>query len=322
MIGGFLIEHLLKSGATIAGRRVVVNKLVRRETERDDEIFYDISKGYIDEAKLEGCDAVIHLAGESLMGPVGGPKAKTGWFSQFESAVEKWTPEKRAAIRDSRVKSTRLIAGALKSLKTPPSAFLCASGIGYYGTQSGDEKKGENYPPGTGFLAELSREIEQEASEAGSCCRVCPLRFGAVLGARGGMLKGMLPAFQMRVGGSLGSGKQWLSWISLHDAARAMLFLLENPSASGPVNLTSPNPVRNEDFTAALHEQLHPSAWFLLNVSTPAGILRHFVGDVADELMLASQRVIPDSLENLGFSFTHSNIDYALEWAIQDKAAV
>jgi uncharacterized protein len=240
---------------------------------------------------LEGLAGAIHLSGSNL-------------------AAKRWTPGYKREIISSRVDSTRALAVTLAALKQKPPVLLVASAVGIYGNR-GDEMLDESSAPGTGFLAGLCREWEeaaQPAVEAG--IRVVHLRFGVVVGTRSnpGMLARVFRIFEAGLGGRIGSGKQWMSWISLTDLVDAVFFLLEHPAISGSVNVTAPNPVTNEQFTRTLAHELHRPAVF----PVPAAALRLAFGEMADEALLASTRAYPSRLTAAGFEFSHPAIDEAL----------
>lgn len=242
---------------------------------------------------LEGLGAAVHLSGASVAG-------------------HRWTTAYKQELAASRVQSTQALAQLLASLRHPPQALLVASAVGLYGDR-GEELLDESSPAGVGFLAQLCKEWEaaaQPAADAG--IRVVNLRLGVVLGRGEGALAAMLPAFRLGLGGRLGTGRQWMSWISLEDAIRAILFGIDTPGLAGPVNLTAPNPVRNAEFTRALGHQLKRPA--VLPVPTTA--LRLAFGRMADEALLASARVVPQKLMAADFSFTHETIDQALAAAL------
>jgi len=241
---------------------------------------------------LGGLSAAIHLSGANV-------------------AAHRWTRAYKREMTASRVDTTRVLAAALASLHRPPEVLLVASAVGIYGDR-GDELLNENSDPGSGFLASLCEQWEAAADPARQAgIRVVHLRFGVILG-RGGALARMLPIFRLGLGGPLGSGKQWMSWISLDDAIAAILFALATPSVAGPVNLTAPNPVTNAEFTRALARQLHRPAI----LPAPAFALRLALGQMADEALLASARVLPAKLTAAGFEFAHPTIERALEAAL------
>ena len=236
---------------------------------------------------VSGFHSLIHLSGEGVAG--------------------RWTGAKKKRIRDSRVVSTQNLARALAQATTRPSTFVCASAIGYYGDR-GDEVLTEESPSGDGFLASVCREWEAAtlpASEAG--IRVANLRTGIVLSRNGGALKPMLIPFRLGLGGRIGSGRQWWSWIQVFDLVSAVMHILEN-EIRGPVNLTSPNPVRNLEFTEALARSLRRPA--ILPV--PAWPLRFALGGFAEEGALASTRALPAKLATSGFQFRYPDLESAL----------
>ena len=238
--------------------------------------------------ELENFNAVFHLSGANV--------------------AHRWTGARRREIVRSRVESTRVLCERLAVLHNPPRVLLCASAVGIYGDR-GDEELTEQSPPGTGFLADTCRRWEaatRKAEEAG--IRVVHLRFGVVLDRRGGALAKMLPPFRFGLGGRLGSGRQWMSWISLRDVVRAALFLMEHDDLAGCFNLTAPNPVTNRTFTNALGHALHRPA--ILPV--PEFALRAAFGAMADEGLLASCRALPSRLQQAGFIFEHHDIETTL----------
>jgi uncharacterized protein (TIGR01777 family) len=250
------------------------------------------SSPFSDTEPLESLTAAIHLSGANV-------------------AAHRWTAAYKREIWRSRVESTRTLATALATLNDPPQALLVASATGFYGDR-GDEFLDENYGPGSGFLADTCREWEAAAQPAVNAgIRVVHLRFGVVLGA-GGALAKMLPVFRLGLGGRLGSGRQWMSWISLDDVVAAILFALDTPALSGPLNLTAPNPVTNAEFTRALGRAVHRPAIF----PAPAFALRLALGAMANEALLASARVVPSRLTSAGFQFAHPTINAALAAAL------
>lgn len=254
-----------------------------RRVDSDERDGWNNATGAIRLPNDERADAVIHLAGEPVAGI--------------------WTEAKKRAIVDSRDAPTRRLAEHLAAVPAPPEVFICASAIGIYGNR-GDEVLDEGSPAGTGFLAEIVAKWEsatEPAKEAG--IRVVNSRFGIVLSKKGGALAASLPAFKLGLGATLGSGSQWQSWISLSDTVRALIHILEH-DIDGPVNLVAPNPVTNTDFTRALGAQLQRPA--LLNV--PAFILRTALREAADEMLLASYRVLPKVLNESGFVWDQSTI--------------
>jgi uncharacterized protein (TIGR01777 family) len=246
--------------------------------------------GSIDAGALEGAHAVVHLAGAGL-------------------GDRRWSAVRRAEIVSSRVQATSVLARALAELSRPPTVLVSASAVGFYGSR-GDEELTEDSAPGHGFLAQLCREWEdatEPVTEAG--VRVVRLRSGVVLSPHGGALARQLPLFRLGVGGRLGSGRQWLSWISLSDEVGAILRAIVDPALHGPLNATAPAPVTNRDFTAALGRALHrPTV-----LAVPGIALKIALGpDLAAEMVLAGQRVLPARLTGAGYRFDHPDIDTAL----------
>jgi len=242
---------------------------------------------------LENVSAAIHLSGSNV-------------------AAHRWTPAFKREITDSRVQSTHALSTTLAALRNPPQTLLVASAAGIYGNRN-DQLLDETSALGSGFLAQVCQDWEaaaQPAVQAG--IRVVHLRFGVVIGPGQGALGKMLPIFRLGLGGPLGSGRQWMNWISLADAVSAILFLLETPAIEGPVNLTSPSPVTNAQFTRALAHAIHRPAF----LPAPAFALRLALGEMADEALLSSARVYPSKLISAGFQFAHPTLDSALDAAL------
>ncbi len=232
-------------------------------------------------------DAVVHLAGETV--------------------GQRWTPEAKRRIRESRADGTRRLVAELAKLERPPRVLISASAVGFYGSR-GDEALTEASAPGSGFLAEIGAEWEQAACAAAALgTRVVLLRFGVVLGRGGGTLVRMLPAYKLGLGGRMGDGRQWLSWIHMEDALRLVEFTLAAGGLAGPVNATAPNPVTNAEFTRALASALHRPAF----LPAPAFALRLLLGEMAG-LVLDSQRVLPRAALDAGFSFRYPELPAAL----------
>ncbi len=282
LIGSGLLPLLKSKGHS-------VTRLVRSKTgSPEEEILWNPVARVIDSKRLEGFDAVIHLGGEPIFG--------------------RWTPEKKAQIRDSRVKGTRFLAESASQLAHPPKIFLCASAIGIYGDR-GSETLSEESAPGTGFLAETGIAWEKACEPAAQKgLRVVNLRTGVVLTAKGGALKKMLPPFRFGVGGVLGTGQQVMSWISLPDELGAIHHALTTESLRGPVNLVAPNPVTNREFTKALGSALHRPTF----IPVPAFVVHLLFGEMGQELLLASTRVEPKRLKSTGYRFQHPDLDTAL----------
>ncbi len=267
--------------------------LVRRSP-REDEVQWD-PRLPLDPAKLEGCDAVVHLAGKNIAG--------------------RWTEKFKQEVLESRAVGTRTLAtAAAESFQRTgqPRAFVSASGVGYYGNR-GDEVLTEGSAAGEGFLAEVCKQWEaatDPARDAG--VRVVNLRIGVVLARDGGALKPMLPPFRLGLGGRVGSGRQWWSWVALDDVIGAMLLALQNDSLQGPVNVVAPSPVRNAEFVKALGKELHRPTIFPL----PEFVIRGVMGEMGEELLLTSARAGPRKLQAAGYKFRHANLDSALHAAL------
>jgi uncharacterized protein (TIGR01777 family) len=281
-IGAALVPSLRMRGCH-------VTRLVRRGTAGDDRIPWDPTQPVSPEL-VSGFDAVIHLAGETIVG--------------------RWTEAKRARIKDSRVLGTRHLSQALAQAKKQPRVLISSSAIGFYGNR-GDEVLREDSAPGLGFLSEVCREWEaatRSASAAG--IRTAHLRTGIVLSADGGALPGMLPPFKLGVGGRLGSGRQWWSWVHVQDLVGAMHHILQSDLIEGPVNGVAPGPVTNLEFTKTLGAVLSRPTIF----PVPEFALRLVLGtDAANELLLASQRVEPARLVSSGYPFQYSDLKKALQ---------
>jgi uncharacterized protein (TIGR01777 family) len=241
---------------------------------------------------FEGCDAVINLAGESIAG--------------------RWTAPKKQLIRDSRVLGTKNLVNALAQLSSRPKVLISASAIGYYGDR-GEETLTEDAAPGSDFLAQVCRDWENEALKAESLgMRVVRLRIGLVLGRGGGTLQALLPLFRVGLGGPLGSGRQWWSWIHRDDLCRLIVQILANESISGPVNATAPQPVRQKEFAQVLGRVLRRPAF----LPTPAFALKIALGEFADGI-LASQRVLPRRAQEMGYRFQFEELEGALREILQ-----
>jgi uncharacterized protein (TIGR01777 family) len=263
--------------------------LVRQAPKSDAEIEWHPNESNLQAARLEAMDAVVHLAGESI-------------------ADGRWNEEKKRRIRDSRIKGTTILSEALASLQQPPKVFVCASAIGYYGSR-GDEILTEASLAGNDFLAGVCVEWERAtrpAAEKG--IRVVNARFGIILSTEGGALEEMLAPFRMGVGGRLGSGKQWMSWISLDDVIGGLKFVIDNHALNGAVNFVSPNPVRNAEFTKKLGKALSRPTIFPI----PQFAVRLAFGEMGDALLLSSQRVKPSRLEEQSYRFAYSDLLPAL----------
>lgn len=281
LIGSALVGHLKSEGHT-------VQRLVRRAPVSSDEIQWDPKTGFVDIEALRGVDAVIHLAGVGV-------------------SDKRWSKRFKSEILNSRLLGTTAIANAVAEVK--PQVFISASAIGWYG-DSGNRAVVETDSVGNDFLAAVCREWEGAADLAGAV-RTVKLRTGLVLDPTGGALGRMLPLFRFGLGGKLGSGKQWWSWITLHDVVRAITFALEK-DISGPVNLTSPNPVTNQEFTAALARALNRPALF----PAPAIALKIALGGFSSEV-LGSKKVMPTALTSAGFQWDYPHISAALQVLVE-----
>ncbi|MGP3971392.1 TIGR01777 family oxidoreductase [Streptomyces sp. 6N223] len=288
-----LIGSALVGALRADGHEVV--RLVRRPARARDEAEWDPSgrRQELTAAAIEGCQAVVHLAGAGV-------------------GDRRWTARYKREIRDSRVLGTAAVAAAIASLDTPPRVFLCGSAIGYYG-DTGDRAVDEDAPAGTGFLAELCQEWEAAAAPAERAgVRTAFLRTGLVVARSGGAWGRLFPLFRAGLGGRLGNGRQYWSFIALDDHIAALRFLLrDDTKLSGPVNLTGPEPVTNREATRAMGRVLHRPTLF----AAPAPLLRLALGDFAEDV-LGSQRVLPARLLAAGFTFGHPGIDDALRAAV------
>jgi uncharacterized protein (TIGR01777 family) len=263
---------------------------VVRQNRSAGDVLWNPDSGVIDIVGLENHDAVVHLAGENI-------------------ASGRWTPARKERIRDSRVKGTQLLAQTLAKLKTPPKVLVSASAIGYYGDR-GAELLTEESPAGVGFLSDVCQAWERATEPAAARgIRVACMRTGIVLSTRGGALAKMLPPFRLGAGGNLGSGGQYMSWISLRDLCRAFSYTLNTDSLKGPVNAVAPTPVTNAQFTKTLGGALHRPTIF----PVPAFGARLVFGEMADALLLSSTRVVPSRLQAAGFHFEDSDLFETLQ---------
>lgn len=281
LVGSALIPVLKKLGGQIT-------RLVRSDPKAGD-IEWHPNQDEVSSRSLEGFDVIINLAGENLAGG-------------------RWTDDLKRKIRDSRVNGTHLLSEAIARLPQKPRVFACASATGIYGDRD-DETLDEQSESGGGFLAGVCREWEkatEPAVKAGT--RVVNLRFGPILAREGGMLAKLLTPFKMGMGGKVGSGKQFISWVALEDAVNAIKLAIEDESIRGPLNIVSPNPVTNEEFTKTLGHVLNrPTA-----LAMPAFAARLAFGEMADEMLLVSQKVIPKKLSQIGFKFAFPDLEAAL----------
>jgi uncharacterized protein (TIGR01777 family) len=288
LLGTALIPELRQQGHSLAG-------LVRRKSSGDGglmpEIAWEPGSGAIDFDALHHWgkpDALIHLAGRNI-------------------ASGRWTTREKREIRESRVTATRLLCESLLNADLAPATFIAASAMGVYGNRC-DALLDESSSLGNDFLAKVTQDWEAAATPLEQTgARMVWLRFGMILSARGGAVKKMLPAFKLGIAGKLGSGKQWVSWIHLEDAVRAILFALSQPQIEGAYNAIAPNPVQNSRFTKALGAALHRPTM----LPVPAALLKLAFGQVAQDVLLASQKGSPSRLLEAGFKFKHENIQEA-----------
>jgi len=282
---GLLGETL---AAALNAEGITVRRLVRRASTGPQEIPWDPARGVLDPRALDGVDAVINLAGRRI-------------------APGRWTARARQEIIESRIQSTRLLVETMIGARRRPPVFISASAVGFYGDR-GDEVLTEDSGPGRGFMAEVATAWEREARRAPDGVRVVCARFGLVL-ARGGFLAPLVAVFRFGLGGPLGDGRQWWSWVHIEDVAAAVLFALRTPSLSGPVNVVGPHPVPNREFARVLARVLRRPAL----LPAPAFALRLALGrQMADELLLSSQRVLPARLQAHGFRFRWAELEPAL----------
>jgi uncharacterized protein (TIGR01777 family) len=277
---GHTVVHLVRPGAA----------------QKPGDVRWDPMKATVDLAGLDAADVVIHLSGAGI-------------------ADGRWTSERKKLIRSSRIDTTRVLVDSLARLKQKPRTLLVASAIGYYGN-CGDEILTESSANGSDFLALLCRDWEAEARRAAPMgIRTATLRFGVILSGKGGALPRMITPFKLGVGGRLGSGQQWMSWIGLEDVVGIIRFAIANDQVSGPVNVVAPNPVRNAEFTRLLAAMLHRPAIF----PAPAFMLRLAMGEMADAFLLGSERVQPERLLGAGYSFRFQILEPAMRAAVLSR---
>lgn len=283
---GFVGTHLVET-LSDRGDEVVFLSRSAKNT-KENVIHWNPARGEIDLAESDNIDAVIHLAGENIAG--------------------RWTEDKKARIKNSRVQGTKLLSETLAGLKKKPRVLISASAIGIYGDR-GNEVLTETTTPGDGFLADVGVKWEgatKAARESG--IRVCNIRIGLVLGSDGGALEKMLLPFKLGLGGNIGDGSQYWSWIAIDDLVRIIVYLLGNENIEGPVNAVSTKPVTNSEFTSVLGKVLNRPTIIAL----PAFVARGLLGEMAQETMLASTRVIPKKLLDSGFEFKYTDLNDAL----------
>jgi len=284
-IGAALVPSLQATGAT-------VTRLVRKAANGPDQVLWHPAHALSPDSVI-GFDAIIHLAGESIVG--------------------RWTAAKKRRILESRVQGTVHLAEAAAKAPRPPHVFISASAVGFYGNR-GDEILREDSPSGEGFAAEICRQWEaaaQPAAQAG--IRTAQMRIGVVMSADGGALPGMLTPFRLGLGGRMGHGRQWWTWVSARDVAGAIQHVLNHESLSGPINTVAPNPVTNAEFTRILASVLKRPAIFPM----PAFAVRLIFGEMGEELFLGSQRVEPARLLASGYQFQHPDLKNALKDILQ-----
>ncbi|GAC1625649.1 MAG: hypothetical protein PVS2B2_08530 [Candidatus Acidiferrum sp.] len=293
LVGSALVPALIGAGHTVC-------RLVRPGRPEEDgaagfAVAWDPATGELGGAAV-GADAVINLAGASI-------------------AEGRWSAGRKELLRTSRVNSTRALVTALAQMNARPRVLICASATGVYGDR-GDEVLTEESKPGETFLAQLARDWEAEAVKAEALgIRVVRARFGIILAKQGGALPQMMLPFRFGAGGKLGTGRQWMSWVALEDVVGILRFALDNASVSGAINAVSPQPMRNAEFTQALARAMHRPALF----AAPAFALRLALGEMADALLLSSQRVVPGVMEKLGFAFRQAEISAALNSVLATK---
>ncbi|QDG53298.1 TIGR01777 family protein [Persicimonas caeni] len=281
-----LIGQALRSYFGDAG--YTIHRVRRSQPDNPQNIYWQPRGGEIEADKLEGVDVVVHLAGENLFG--------------------RWTDAKKESIMESRRQGTRLVAETLAGLDNPPDVFVSASAVGYYG-DTGPEVVDESSAPGHTFLAEVCEEWEaasRPAVDAG--IRTVNPRLGVVLSTEDGALQKMLTPFKLGLGGRIGSGDQYMSWIALDDVVRAIAFLVDNDELTGPVNVTAPHPVTNKEFTDTLGDVLHRPTIFPL----PKAIVKLGGGEMGQEMLLNGQRAVPTRLNESGFEFAYPELEAAL----------
>jgi uncharacterized protein (TIGR01777 family) len=294
--GGSGLVGTATSAALQADSHNVVHLVRPGKTAKAGDVQWDPMRATVDVAGLEGVDVVIHLSGAGI-------------------ADGRWTEERKQILRSSRIDTTRVLVDSLSRLKQKPRALIVASAIGYYGSR-GDEILTESSAIGTDFLALLCRDWEAEASRAATMdIRTVMLRFGVVLSGKGGAFPKMLTPFKLGVGGRLGTGQQWMSWIAIEDVVGIVRYAIANEQVSGPINVVAPNPVRNEEFTRLLAGMLHRPAIF----PAPAFVLRLAMGEMADAVLLSSDRVKPEQMLAAGYKFRFEILEPALRAAVLSR---
>jgi len=292
LVGSALVKALAKDGHTVC-RLMRLQSKTTSDSKDGFDVAWNPATGELGGAGV-GPDAVVNLAGASIAG-------------------ESWTKERKALLRSSRIDTTQALVKALAKMNARPRVLVSASAIGIYGDR-GDEVLTEESKPGADFLSDLAREWEAEALQAEAIgIRVVLARFGIILARHGGALAKMSLPFKLGVGGRLGSGKQWMSWVTLEDVVEILRLAIENGNVRGALNVVAPQPAQNSDFTKVLAKALHRPALF----PAPALALRLALGEMADALLLSSQRVQPQVLEKLGYRFLHADLSSALKAILQ-----
>lgn len=282
---------------TLKAKRHEVFKLSRKPVKAADEIQWNAEKGFTEneQAKLENFEAVVHLAGDNV-------------------GEGSWTKEKKRRIKESRVYGTRTLVDAFRKTKNPPKIFISASAEGFYGRRA-DEILTEDSSKGEGFFSEVCSEWEAESEKAKDFgARVAMPRIGVVLAKNGGALKEMLTPFSLGIGGTIGSGKQWISWIALGDLIRAIHFLLENENLKGVFNATAPNPVTNEEFTKTLGKVLRRPTFLPI----PEFAVKLLFGEKGETLLLQGTRVLPKRLLEAGFEFEFADLEETMKHILEN----
>lgn len=294
LVGSALVPALVKAGHTVC-RLVRPGSIARNEMHDGFQVAWNPATGELGGAAV-GADAVVNLAGASI-------------------ADGRWSDKRKAELHSSRIDTTRALITALAKMNARPRVLVSASATGVYGNR-GDEVLTEESLPGNEFLSNLAKDWEAEALKAEAIgVRVVLARFGVILARDGGALPKIVLPFRFFAGGKIGSGKQWMSWISLDDVIEILRFALENGNVRGPINFISPQPVQNAEFTKTLASAMHRPSLF----PAPAFLLRLALGEMADALLLSSQRVLPKKLESLGYRFLHADLKSALAAVLNES---
>jgi uncharacterized protein len=295
LVGSALVPALVKAGHTVC--RLVRPGTVTKDSANDGfQVAWNPATGELGDAAV-GADAVVNLAGASI-------------------ADGRWSAERKALLRSSRIDTTRSLVTALAKMNARPRVLVSASATGIYGNR-GDELLTEESQPGNDFLSNMAKDWESEALRAEAIgIRVVLARFGIVLSRQGGALPAMMFPFRFFAGGKIGSGQQWMSWIALEDVVEILRLAIENGNIRGPINVISPQPVQNAEFTKTLANVMHRPAFF----PAPAFALRLVLGEMADALLLSSQRVLPKKLESLSYHFLHPDLSGALKNVLKQNS--